>query len=186
MQYYKVDQSNIFKEVKKNIEHGKHTCFHVVTDKPVVFVNHGGMVDANVCENLGYETCEAQYNGGIIISNQGDFAIAHFSSICNPFKQSFVEHFVNWLQNKGLNAVYEDNDILIDGYKVCGTSTTRYGRIDFTAIFIGVNTNLEHIKTICKKPMVKVPKGLSEYGITTEEIEALYHEFRKEYNKHFS
>lgn len=30
---------------------------------------------------------------------------------------------------------------------------------------------------ICRKPMVKVPKGLSEYGITTEEVEEMFLEF---------
>ena len=33
-----------------------------------------------------------------------------------------------------------------------------------------VNVDLEAIKNACKKPMVKVPKALSEYGITTEEM----------------
>lgn len=54
---------------------------------------------------------------------------------------------------------------------------TRYGRIDYTAGFIGINTNLEHIKAICRKPMQKVPKGLSEYGITTEEVEEMFLNF---------
>lgn len=30
------------------------------------------------------------------------------------------------------------------------------------------------IKAICRKPMRKVPKGLSEYGITTEEVEQMF------------
>lgn len=32
-------------------------------------------------------------------------------------------------------------------------------------------------KQTCRKPMRKVPKGLSEYGITTEEVEQLFLEF---------
>ena len=43
--------------------------------------------------------------------------------------------------------------------------------------FIGINTNLDHIKAICRKPMKKVPKGLSEYGITTEEVEQWFLDF---------
>lgn len=39
------------------------------------------------------------------------------------------------------------------------------------------DTNLDHIKQICKKPMKKVPKGLSEYGITTAEIEQMFLDF---------
>lgn len=43
-----------------------------------------------------------------------------------------------------------------------------------------MNVDLEDIKKICKKPMKKVPKGLSEYGITTEEVEQMFLEFCKE------
>ena len=34
-----------------------------------------------------------------------------------------------------------------------------------------------NIKAICRKPMKKVPKGLSDYGITSEEIEAMFLDF---------
>ena len=55
-------------------------------------------------------------------------------------------------------------------------SVVHFG-VDYTAGFIGINTNLDHIKAICRKPMKKVPKGLSEYGITTEEVEQMFLEF---------
>ena len=42
---------------------------------------------------------------------------------------------------------------------------------------VSVISQLDHIKTICRKPMVKVPKGLSEWGITTEEVEQMFLEF---------
>jgi hypothetical protein len=47
---------------------------------------------------------------------------------------------------------------------------TRYGRIDFSSAALSINIDLDHIKAICRKSMNKVPKGLSEYGITTEEV----------------
>jgi lipoate-protein ligase A len=84
---------------------------------------------------------------------------------------------VSWLKSKGLNASFVSNDIVVDGYKVCGMCITRYGSIDYTAGFIGINTKLEDIKAICRKPMTKVPKGLSEYGIATEEIEQMFIDF---------
>jgi hypothetical protein len=66
---------------------------------------------------------------------------------------------------------------------VCGICITRYGNLDFTGVAIGINTNLDHIKAICKKPMVKVPKGLSDYGITTEEVEQMFLDFCKQDSK---
>lgn len=35
------------------------------------------------------------------------------------------------------------------------------------------------MRTTCRKPMKKVPRGLSEYGITTEEVEQMFLDFCK-------
>lgn len=180
MEYYKVKQLNTVSEIKKNIECGIHTGFHVMVETPVVFVHREKQVDEETCDALGYEVYEAYYNGGTIVGNKGDIAFAHFSHHDNGWMENFIEHFLDWLKGKGLNAVYESNDILVDGYKVCGMCVTRYGRIDYTAGFISMNVNLDHIKAICKKPMNKVPKGLSEYGITTEEVEQMFLDFCKQ------
>lgn len=177
MEYYKVKQSNTVSEIKKNIECGIHTGFHVLVETPVAFVHRELQVDKDICTSMGYEVYEAYYNGGTIIGNKGDIAFAHFDHIDNGWMKRFVSYFLEWLKSKGLNATYESNDILVDGYKVCGLCVTRYGRIDYTAGFISINANLDHIKAICKKPMVKVPKGLSEYGITTEEVEEMFLKF---------
>lgn len=177
MKYYKVDQPNTVREIKKNIECGNHTAFRVMVETPVAFVHKERQVDKYICTAMGYEVYEAYYNGGTILGNKGDMAFAHFGEIDNGWMMRFVKYFVDWLKSKGLDAVYESNDILVDGYKVCGMCVTRYGRIDYTAGFIGVNTNLDHIKAICKKPMKKVPKGLSEYGITSAEVEQMFLDF---------
>lgn len=174
MNYYKVNQPNTISEIKKNIEHGNHTGFRVMVETPVAFVHKERQVDKEICTAMGYEVYEAYYNGGTILGNKGDMAFAHFGEIDNGWMMRFVDHFLAWLKSKGLNATYESNDVLVDGHKVCGLCVTRYGRIDYTAGFIGVNTNLDHIKAICRKPMKKVPKGLSDYGITSEEVEQMF------------
>lgn len=182
MEYYKVKQPNTVSEIKKNIEGGYHTGFHVLVENPVAFVHRERQVDKDICTAMGYEVYEAYYNGGTILGNKGDIAFAHFGEIENGWMMRFVAYFLDWLKGKGLNATYESNDILADGYKVCGMCVTRYGRIDYTAGFIGMNTNLDHIKAICRKPMKKVPKGLSEYGITTAEVEQMFLDFCEQYN----
>lgn len=179
MEYYKVKQPNTVSEIKKNIECGYHTGFHVLVENPVAFVHRERQVDKDICTAMGYEVYEAYYNGGTILGNKGDIAFAHFGEIENGWMMRFVAYFLDWLKGKGLNATYESNDILVDGYKVCGLCVTRYGRIDYTAGFIGINTNLDHIKAICKKPMTKIPKGLSDYGITTEEVEKMFLDFAR-------
>lgn len=177
MEYYKVKQANTKSEIEKNLKGALSRAFHVLVETNVVFVNEDVQFDRAACTSLGYEICESNHVGGVIVANKGDFAFAHFDAPENIWWKRFVPYFVNWLKDKGLNAEFVENDILVDGFKVCGLSLSRHGRIDYTAGFICLNTNLDHIKAICRKPMRKVPKGLSEYGITTEEVEEMFLDF---------
>ena len=180
MKLLKIKQSDWIKEATSYIQGGLHRIAYVVVDSPVAIVHRKTQVDEALCEEMGYDIVESYNNAGTIISNAGDVLIGHFAQPDNGWYDRFISHFIEWLINKGLNAVYESNDILVDGYKVCGMCITRYGRIDYTGGIISMNVNLEHIKAICRKPMKKVPKGLSDYGITTEEVKKMFIAFCKE------
>ena len=182
MQIIKPTQSEWINEVKKHIEGGIHKIGYVVIERPVAIVHKAYQVDKEVCDVLGYEIVESYNNGGTILATKGDIIFSHLDEPNNGWLFKFVEYFVDWLKSKGLNATFEDNDVLVDGYKVCGICITRYGRIDFSSAILTVNLNLEHVRQICKKPMKKVPKGLSYYGITTKEVEQMFLEFCNEVN----
>lgn len=177
MEVLKVSQTDWLNEATRYIQGGLHRIAYVVVDHPVAIVHRKSQVDEAVCENLGYEIVESYNNAGTIVSNAGDVLIGHFYHTDNGWYDRFIQYFIDWLKGKGLNAEYVSNDIVVDGFKVCGMCITRYGRIDYTGGIISVNCNLDHIKAICRKPMKKVPKGLSEYGITTEEVEQMFLEF---------
>jgi hypothetical protein len=180
MEVLKVIQKEWLNEATSYIQDGLHRIAYVVVDFPVAIVHRKTQVDEALCEEMGYEIVESYNNAGTIVSNAGDVLIGHFYEPNNGWYDRFIAYFLDWLKAKGLNAVYESNDILVDGYKVCGMCITRYGRIDYTGGIISVNVNLDHIKAICKKPMKKVPKGLSEYGITSEEVEQMFLDFCKQ------
>jgi len=177
MEIIKPTQAEWMPEVVRHIQGGIHKIGYVVIESPVAIVHRKTQVDKEVCNELGYEIVESYNNGGTILANRGDIIFSHLDAPDNGWLNRFVKYFIDWLKAKGLNATKGNNDILVDGYKVCGLCITRYGRIDFSSAAIGINTKLEHIKAICRKPMKKVPKGLSEYGITTEEVEQMFLNF---------
>ena len=177
MKIIKPTQNEWMPEVVRHIQGGIHKIGYVIIERPVAIVHRKTQVDEIICNELGYEIVESYNNGGAILANKGDVIFSHLDVPNNKWLSKFATYFTEWLKAKGLNAEYLDNDILVDGYKVCGLCITRYGRIDFSSAILGVNTNLEHIKAICRKPMRKVPKGLSEYGITTEEVEQMFLDF---------
>lgn len=179
MEVKKVTQTEWIAEATKYIQDGLHRIAYVVVDSPVAIVHRKYQVDEETCKELGYEIVESYNNAGTIVSNDGDILIGHFAEPDNGWYDKFIAYFLDWLKAKGLNAEYVSNDILVDGFKVCGMCITRYGRIDYTGGIISMNVDLYHIKKICRKPMVKTPRGLSEYGITTEEVEQMFLEFCK-------
>lgn len=177
MDVVKLRNSEWIEKVDSYIKCGAHCIAYGIQDSRVVLTHRKTQVDEATCNELGYIVYEAFNNGGTILTEPGDFEIGHWYEPENGWRDRFVAYFVDWLKARGLSAVYEDNDILVDGFKVCGTCITRYGRIDYTGIHVGINTDIESIKAICRKPMKKVPKGLSEWGITTAEVEAMFLEF---------
>ena len=177
MEILKLAQADWIPEVIRHIQGGFHRTGYCVVESPIVIVYKPNQVDVDKCKDLGYELFELRSNSGTIVSNAGDIGIGHLGDIGNDWCDCFLNYFVKWLQDRGLDAKTEKNDVLVDGYKVCGTCVNRYGRIDYSCGLIGINTKLEDIKQICTKPMVKVPKGLSEFGITTEDIEQMFLDF---------
>jgi lipoate-protein ligase A len=129
---------------------------------------------------LGYQILHTGHTGGVVVVNPGDISIIHFGPIGNEIMHDFANYLVNEYKKRGLNAFFDGNDILIDGYKISGLSATPYGHIQYSTIHIGINTNLDDIKAICTKPMIKIPRGLNVYGITAEEIEQIFLEFYKQ------
>lgn len=177
MEVKKVTQKEWLPEATAYIKGGLHRIAYVVVDSPVAIVHRESQVDTDLCRDLGYEIVESYNNGGTIVSNAGDVLIGHFCHPGNGWQERFVRYFVRWLREKGLNAEAVSNDVVVDGFKVCGMCRTRYGRIDYTGGIISMNVNLDHIRAICRKPMEKVPRGLYDYGITTEEVEEMFLDF---------
>lgn len=111
--------------------------------------------------------------GGCIVAFPGNVEVGHFSKdLDNHFVEMMTEEALAFLKMKGLDVVRDNNDLLADGqHKVFSTSRATYNeRIVFSAIHISINCDADLVRKICTKEMKKVPKGLSDYGITTEEM----------------
>lgn len=117
------------------------------------------------------EVLNTQHIGGCIINFKDDLCIYNFQEGFNNFGKNFIDSFCEYLVHKGFIANINNNDLLInDIYKVASYMTRNIDGILYTAIHISISVDLDLIKQICTKPMNKIPKGLIEFGITTEEV----------------
>ena len=183
MNIVKITSCDAIKTIKNFISNKKHGFAYCVHDKKSIFISRPDAVDRVLCTELGYDVLETMHTGGVVVVSEGDLSVVHFGQIGNTVIHNFAMYLVEQYKERGLNATFDGNDVLIDGYKISGLSATPYSGIQYSTIHIGVNTNLEHIKTICTKPMAKVPKGLSEYDITVTEVEGWLLDFLENYEE---
>lgn len=140
-------------------------------------------IDKEWCNknSIPYSQGKLIQNTGCIIAVKGNVLLdvkKKFKGgecLCDKFSKYLVQYF----KDKGMNSVRQDNnDVLVDDFKVAsGAEVTLPNGFQYVAYQISINQDIETIKHACLKPMVKVPKALSEYGITTEEIVKLCEDY---------
>lgn len=123
--------------------------------------------------NIMYQEINRQ--GGTIVGFAGDVECIYFIPINRYITRPIeIDSLIALILDKGYTPTIDGNDVLINGYKVASWSCKRIKENVLVAIVTSVNVDLETIQNICTKPMVKVPKGLSEFGITTQEIKQIF------------
>lgn len=131
--------------------------------------------DANLeyCQQHNIPVYDLQRNGGVTVYTTGNITIGFIYN--NHIRGGFILRKIlvdltNYLNSLGYKTILEGNDVLVEGYKVasaCGYNFGKNYNWTYEGVQISINQDFEALKNICLKPMVKIPKGLSEYGITT-------------------
>ena len=152
-----------------------HNCAIVTLKNKEVCYGVEDSCNLEYCEenNIPYVWQKTLILGGCIVGLQGNLFIDVKSTFNNEHNiiVDFANALVEYFKSKGLNSVRcDNNDIMIDNYKVASGADYRYDKMHYMGYQISINQNLELIQNICNKSMEKIPKALSDYGITTEEM----------------
>ena len=175
MEIIELTAQNIIEGFNNVISNRKQCFVYGIPDNNYVFQGTTQMCDCEYCEENNIKILPIPNEGGVIVLSKGDVEIGIFKdsgwNICTDFMKALCER----LKGKVPNIEVVGNDLIIDGkYKCVGSSSRNLGDAKnpyiYTAVHISLNINLELIKHICQKEMKKIPKGLSDYGFTTEEI----------------
>lgn len=177
MELIKVSFDNVANVVTDLLVGQKEACVYCIAEETGAIVGSNGGADIDEIKHRNIKLIQINHEGGTIIANAGDVEIGIFTKGYSgrEYRDNIVNGIINLLKEKGYNAYIQGNDILINGRKVVGFGSRMFGKILYTAIQISVNINLELIKTICTKTMVKQPDGLKNYGVDTEDILDIMH-----------
>ena len=167
-----VTQNDLVSELQAGLIEQPRTALVDYTERQV---NYGFAEKPNFeyCAEHGIPCVDIGRMGGAFVVNKGDIGLGHVAKgFDNTVGYEIYMKFTEYLKNKGLNAEANDNDILIDGYKVFGWASKHYQQQDATFItcHFSMSVDIELINAICTKPMNKIPKGLSDFGVTREEV----------------
>lgn len=163
-------------ELDQFLKADKECAKITIIDKTEALYGGENTIDKKWCEENGipYSQGKLIQFTGCIIAVKGNITldIKKKSNGGEVASDKFSKALCEYLKGKGLNSVRQDNnDILVDDYKVAsGAEVMLPDGYEYIAYQISINQDLNAIKHACLKPMVKVPKGLGEYGITTEDI----------------
>lgn len=163
-----VEQETI-RVLKNKIDNYVAYCIH---DGDWVWASKNAEIDRAYCASNNINVSESYNMGGTIVASKGDVDIALFKTDGWDIGEKVLACLKETLQDIVPNLTIAGNDLLIDNqYKVASHASINTGdKLIYTVVHISISPNIELIKNICTKPMIKIPKGLGEYGITGEDI----------------
>ena len=172
----KLDLDEFYKEYNYLISYQKEETMYVVYDKTQVDYGCECDCDLEWCKENNIPVFKFNRGGGCIVNTAGNITLIDMRKFDGHTWNtlSMLKSFVEFLRSKGIDATIQRNDIMIDGFKVgsgvCRNIHPRY-IWQLSGIQISINQDLNVIEHACKKTMRKTPKGLSDFGITTEDVE---------------
>ena len=155
----------------------------ITADKTYILNGVEPSCNYEYCKKHNLEILNTEHIGGTIVNGKDDICVTFFTKVkpTNDDASNLAENLIAKLyeyinKHTSANINYENNDILLEGFKTISWSCAVYDDSLYAAIHIPFNIDLELIKNVCTKEMVKIPKGLEEFGINRNEIMKLIEE----------
>ena len=177
MQKIKLSESQYIQVIQDFMIHGGLDLEYYMVLKNIFVHKATDTDDCNIeyVKSHGYYFQELPRQGGTIVGFPGDVECIYFM-LPNEYTgmPKEIQNLLGIIFDKGYTPIINGNDVLINNYKVASWSFKKINDYFLVAIVASVNIDLDIIQHICLKPMEKIPKGLSEFGITTEDVKRAF------------
>lgn len=180
---YLTSQIDFVKNKEENFLNSKidETYIIILNDTEVCYgIDNSCNIEYCKKNNIKYIHQSKLNKGGCIVGVKGNIfidvkrKIKDGKCISDKFSKSLAKYF----ESKGLQSIRTDNnDILIDDYKVASGCESTIGEFQYMGYQISMFQDIELIKNVCNKEMIKIPKGLNDYGLTTNDIKEFIEDY---------
>ena len=181
-----ITNQTAFDFIQSAIVNKQNKAFGGIVTEMVIAKGDGMQFNEEYCKQNHIELLPYPNSGGCIVIFPDDIICGLLTQdATSTFAVDFLNAFAEWLETKDITAQFVGNDVLVDGtYKVASGSIKGFNSdFAYVPIHISMQVDLDLIRNICQKPMVKIPKGLSEYGLTSQEVLEFCTDFIDNYNK---
>lgn len=143
-----------------------------VAKEPSVMTGQLDTMRRRECEKLNLAIGQGEYLGGSIVNMTGDICICIITWGSSEIAKQIVDRSASWLEEKGISITRDGNDVMADGCKVISwaRATTSAGWCQSVVHFSIGRMDLDLVRSICTKPMEKIPGSLNAYGISTADV----------------
>lgn len=151
--------------IPKVIENKIPTLFFFVPEEIMVCVGtdydtlKSSQYDKEYCEKHNIPIVEFPRNGGVFVCSPDDIAIIYYNPYNENTKDIFRKKISDMAKLWHKNVFFDNNDIIVDGYKVAGFANI--GEDRGVGIYISFSIDDKLIENICQKKSKKKPKGLN-------------------------
>ncbi len=170
MKVQRTKRPEYFEAVANECLAGREGAIVCINEEPCVWTGELNTLDLAACKRHKLYVGQGKYLGGSIVNMPGDLSLCITTWGHSELAPRIVERAAAWLEKRGAAITRDENDVLADGKKVISwaRATTIKGWCQSVVHFSVGSMDLELVREICTKPMVKEPGALSRYGVTAE------------------
>lgn len=176
-----ITQAQIVPEILTVLEDGTIGVWFIDSTETCVFAGNQGMKDFNeqYCIDNNIKVYPLLSSGGAIVHQDGDFSFGISCPESLHVDARYILKFVKQiLQKHTIKHVSVDgNDILVDGNKICGSTTYYKNGLFLFIAYFSFNDKSELIYDICNKETMKTPTYID--FMTRDELRQEVYEWLK-------
>lgn len=175
MKIIELNSKNIVDGFNDVISKRKECCVYGIPDNNFIYVGRGNTINDEFAKKHNVKVLEIPNEGGTIVISKGDLDYGIFKYDGFNIIDGLLKYAVECLKVKIKGIYLDGNDLIVEEngvkYKLgSGSSRDLGNRYIYTALHFSVNVDVDLIKGICKKEMIKIPKALSDYGIDAKKL----------------
>ena len=154
-------------QIMEERSEGKIALF---SSEPAIVYGAPQYVNIPACIRRGIFMFPASHLAGAIVCFPGDLSIMQLRYGRSTFGEDAIKTLERLVRTRSEHVLIDGNDLLVEEKKVASWADISLSGYYQTVVHFSVHSDVDLIRELCSKPMVKMPGALSDYGSAAADI----------------